>query len=149
MILDVDGNAAGIPGSGTYPVHFTHTTDIAKYTVAVLGLKKWDTKYFIAGETKSWKELVAIVEKVKGVKLNVAFDSIEKLERGEVTELPGHTKMYEAFGGAASKPLLQSMMARSGIWMNEGLGQFKGAAFLNEMFPEIKAMRLGNGVTGS
>jgi hypothetical protein len=135
--VDINANVAGIPGSGTYPNYFTHTVDIAKYTVAVLGIKKWETKYFIVGDTKTWNEFLSIAEEAKGVKFEVTYDPIEKLKKGEVTELPGHKAVYEMFGGEAAKPMFQQMVAQLSVWMAEGQMKYKGP-FLNEMFPDIK-----------
>lgn len=150
LFIDVKANAAGIPGSGDYPVNFTHSTDVAKYTAGLLSLDKWDTKYYIVGDTKSWKELVAIAEKVKGVKFDVTFDSVEKLQRGEITELPGHVPAYEIFGGAAAKPIFQSVMAQIGVWMQEGLGEYKDSVkYLNEVFADVKALDVENGMKKS
>jgi len=140
MAVDIVANAAAIPGSGTYPLNFTHSTDIAKYTVALLGLEKWETKYFVVGDTKTWNEFIAIAEAAKGVKFDVTYDSIEKLQQGEITELPGHETIYKAFGDAATaKPMFQKMLSQLAVWMAEGLIKSK-RPLLNEMFPEIEPL---------
>ncbi|KAF2692136.1 NAD(P)-binding protein [Lentithecium fluviatile CBS 122367] len=136
MAIDIDANAAAIPGDGTYPVYFTHSTDIAKWTVALLGLKDWETKYFLVGDTKTWNEFIAIAEAAKGVKFDVAYDPIEKLERGEITELPGNKALYELSGG---KAMFQKFVAQIAVWMAEGRMLYK-APFLNEMFPDIRPL---------
>ena len=137
MAIDIDGNAAAIPGSGTYPLNFTHTIDIAKYTVALLGQSKWETNYFISGDVKTWNEVIAIAEAAKGVKFDVVYDSIEKLQKGEISELPGHVAMYEALGGAAAKPAFQGVLAQLAVWMAEGKIKSE-RPLLNELFPDVE-----------
>jgi hypothetical protein len=140
-VVDVDNNAAGIPGSGDYPVNFTYTFDIAKYTVATLSLEKWEKEYFVVGDTVSWNELVVLAEKAKGVKFDVGYDPVEKLEKGEVTELPGHKVAYESMGGEAVKPMFFGLLARMGLFFLEGMAEYGEGAYLNKIFPDIKPLK--------
>lgn len=143
IAVDVDANAAGIPGSGNVPITFTYTFDIAKFVAELLSLEKWEQKYFTVGDSKTWNEVVAIAEQAKGVKFVVSYDPVEKLEKGQITELPGHKKAYEEFGGeAVAKPMVQGMNARFGLWMEEGAFSFRDGAFLNDMFPDIKTLSM-------
>ncbi|KAJ4291662.1 hypothetical protein N0V90_009557 [Kalmusia sp. IMI 367209] len=140
--IDIDGNAAAIAGDGEYPVYFTHTADIANYTAALLGLERWEhKKYYLYGDTKTWNEVIAIAECAKGTKFKVAYDEIEKLKRGEITELPGHIQAYEVFGGLEAKGMFQTLMAGVSIYMAEGHMVYKGP-LLNEMFPDIKSLTI-------
>jgi hypothetical protein len=141
IYIDVENNAAGIPGSGNMPVTFTYSYDIGKYVAALLGADKWENEYSIAGETKTWNEVLAIAEKAKGVKFKVSFDAIETLEKGQVTELPGHDKSYAAFGGReTAMPMVQGIYARFGLWMEEGLFEYQGGPALDKIFQEIKPL---------
>ena len=138
--LDIDGNAAAVPGDGKYPIYFTHTIDLAKYTVALLGLDNWEEKYYVYGDKKTWPEVVEIAEAAKGVKFTVAYDSIEKLQRGEVTELPGHKDVYKMISpGPEGKVLFQKIMSGVSVYMAQGHMVYEGP-FLNEIFPDIKPM---------
>lgn len=141
MFVDVDNNAAGIPGTGNEPAYFTWTHDIGRYVAALLTLPKWDEKYFIVGDNRSWNSIVEIAEEKKGVKFDVHHDPVEKLKTGQVTELPGHHKAYAMFGGEAAKPMVQGMMAKFGVWYATGVAsKYEGAKFLNELFPDIKPL---------
>jgi hypothetical protein len=140
--VDVQANAAGIPGSGDYPVYFTHTSDIGKYVVAALGLSKWEQKYFIVGDKKTWNQVVELGERIKGVKFDVSYDSVEKLKEGRVTELPIHVEKYALFGGEAAKPFVQATMSLHGLWFTEGDGEYGPGSYLNEIFSEIKPVSL-------
>jgi hypothetical protein len=140
--VDVEANAAGLPGSGDYPVHFTHTSDIGKYVVAALELPKWEKKYFIVGDTKTWDQVVDLAERIKGVKFDVSYDSVEKMKQGSVTELPEHVKKYALFGGDAAKPFVQANLSLHGLWLAAGEMEYGTGSYLNKMFPEIKPVSL-------
>jgi hypothetical protein len=140
LALDIDGDAAAIPGDGKYPVYFTHTTDLAKYVAALLGLGRWEKKYFVYADKMSWNEAVIVAEAAKGVKFSVAYDSIEKLKCGEITELPGHKAVYQhLFGSEDAKAMFQKVMAGVAVYMAEGQMVYEGP-LLNEMFPSIKPL---------
>jgi hypothetical protein len=143
ICVDVAQNFAGLPASGNASVTFTYSYDIGKYVTALLGLDKWEQDYRISGEVKTWNEVIEIAEKAKGVKFDVAYDPIEKLEQGQITELPGHKKTYAMFGGEEiAKPMVQGIYARFELWMEEGLFVYKEGPSLNKIFPEIKPLGL-------
>lgn len=72
-IVDIANNIAAIPGSGDVPAVFTHTTDVAKYTAALLELPKWEAEYFIKGDRVTWHEFVKIAEDIKGMAPRLHF----------------------------------------------------------------------------
>lgn len=69
-----------------------------------------------------------------GAKFTVIYDSVEKLEAGQVTELPGHLASYEFY----PKPLLQKVFASFGLYITRGLVDLPEENSLNQKFPEIK-----------
>lgn len=143
LMIDVQNNAAALPNKGESRVTLTYSRDIAKYIPKLLGLQKWQQAYFIVGDIKSWNEVVAAAEAGKGVKFDVAYDSIEKLKQGQVTELPGHARAYETFGGKDHAfPVVQGLLSQYGLWMEEGVFTYQGGAKLNSLFPEIEPLSL-------
>lgn len=134
IVIDLHGNAAAIPGSGDVPVVFTHSLDIARFTVALLTLPKWDRISYIIGDKITWNEFLEIAEEVKGIKFDVAYDPLEKLARGEVTELPTHRSVYPYY----PKANLQIMMSGTGLLTEQGFFNSKPARSLNDSFPEIR-----------
>lgn len=64
----------------------------------------------------------------------MAYDSIEKLERGEITELPSHPAVYPFF----PKQVLQQYFGKFGLYGTAGLFDFPEDKSLNKKFPEIK-----------
>jgi hypothetical protein len=116
IVLDVANNAAAIPGSGNVPVAFTHTTDVARFTAKLLSLETWPKESYIVGEKLTWNEFLSLVEEAKGVKFSVAYDGLEKLQKHEVTELPGQKDLYPFF----PKPMLQGFVATFGMLFENG-----------------------------
>ncbi|KAL1792898.1 hypothetical protein ACET3X_009405 [Alternaria dauci] len=106
VVIDMVNNAAAIPGSGDVPVAFTHTTDVARFVVTLLDLPTWQPESYIVGDKLTWKEFLVIAEEVKGVKFDVKFDPLEKLQKHEVTELPGHKDLYPFFPKQTMQPIL-------------------------------------------
>ena len=136
IAVDIANNTAAIPGSGDYNVVFTHTTDVAKYVVALLSAGKWETESFIIGDKVTINEFVKIAEAARGLQFTITHDEVETLEKGQITELPSHPKMYPFF----PKHAIQGMFSAFGrMWIN-GTFDFKpsSASLLNERFPDIR-----------
>ncbi|KEY73216.1 hypothetical protein S7711_04180 [Stachybotrys chartarum IBT 7711] len=70
VVVDVQNDVAAIPGNGNTPVTFTHTSDIGRFVAASLDLKRWDHVGYIAGDKVTWKQLVDLVQEVKGSTVN-------------------------------------------------------------------------------
>lgn len=67
-VIDTKNNAASIPGSGNTPVVFTHTSDVAKYVVALLDLNKWEPESFVVGDKVTLNEFLHLAEEAKGTR---------------------------------------------------------------------------------
>jgi hypothetical protein len=137
LVLDIQGNAAGIPGTGNEPVVFTHTSDISKYVAElVLDPKPWDQTSTIIGDKITWNEFVKIAEDVKGNKFEVTYESTDTLKQGKVTELPSHPHLYPFF----PKEAMQGLFASFGLLFAKGDLDLKPepANSLNERYPGIK-----------
>ena len=64
----------------------------------------------------------------------MTYDPVEKLQRGEVTELPSHKDLYKYF----PRPMLGALLSKFGLWTVNGLMQLSKEGSLNERFPDIK-----------
>ena len=70
-----------------------------------------------------------------GAKFTVTYDSREKLERAEMTELPFHTQIYSM----RPKAVLQHRFSRFGLCGIDGLYiPPNDGTTLNDRFPHIK-----------
>ncbi|SPO01759.1 uncharacterized protein DNG_04432 [Cephalotrichum gorgonifer] len=135
IVVDLKNNFAAIPGSGDVPVVFTHSFDIGRFTAALLTKDKWEEESFIIGDKMTWNEFVRIGQEVKGTNFTVVYDSMEKLKREQVTELPSHPSLYPLF--PIPKETLQAMFAHFGIMFENGALDITDHT-LNEDFPDIK-----------
>ena len=69
-----------------------------------------------------------------GSKFNVTYDSIAKLQSGEITELPSHASAYSFI----PKSLLYTIQSKFGLYVAYGMFDFPEEGSLNQLFPEIK-----------
>ncbi|KAB2109872.1 hypothetical protein AG0111_0g2243 [Alternaria gaisen] len=134
MAVDMQNEFAALPGTGTTPISFIHTVDIAKFVAASLDLPKWDEESYILGNRLAWNDFVKTAEEVKGTKFKVTYDSIEKLNTGTVTELEAHKDIYPIM----HKENAQLLMATFGKFFHDGVFDLKPEKTLNQVFPEIK-----------
>ncbi|KAF4962146.1 hypothetical protein FSARC_9763 [Fusarium sarcochroum] len=132
--IDTPHRTAAIPGSGDVPVTFTYSRDVARFVAAFLEVNKWERATFIIGDKVTWNQLLKIVEEATGDKFSVTYDSVEKLEKGEVTELPGHVPAY----ARVPKTILQKTLAAYGLWSVKGAFDLDARKTLNDAFPDIK-----------
>lgn len=66
MAVDMQNEFAALPGTGSTPISFIHTVDIAKFVAASLNLPKWDEESYILGDRLTWNDFVKTAEEVKG-----------------------------------------------------------------------------------
>jgi nucleoside-diphosphate-sugar epimerase len=65
--LDIPHRKAALPGDGNGAVTFMHSTDVAKYVVAILDdQKKWPEFSPFAADKLTWNKVVEIAERVTG-----------------------------------------------------------------------------------
>jgi hypothetical protein len=150
FVLDVANRAASIPGTGNEQMTFTYTKDLAKFVVAALDLPKWTYPMVCYSDKTTWNKAVELAEGYRGMfglvwrnrfklttagsKFNIAYDSIEKLRSGEITELPAHASAYSFI----PKSLLYAIQSKFGLYVAYGMFDFPEEGSLNQLFPEIK-----------
>ncbi|KAJ8111668.1 hypothetical protein OPT61_g5792 [Boeremia exigua] len=135
IFVDIAHRSAAIPGStGDELISFTYTKDLAKFVVAALTLDKWDEAYHVYSDASSIKQIVKLAEEATGQSFTVTYDSVEKLRRGEVTELPSHPGIYPY----VPKEILAALLSKFGLWAASGIMHYQLQGSLNERFPEIE-----------
>ncbi|KAI0460293.1 NAD(P)-binding protein [Xylaria acuta] len=134
MVLDIFNAAAAIPGSGDTPIAFTHTSDVAKYVAAALDLEKWEPGYNLSADKVTWNEFLALVENVRGTKFKVAYDDLEKLKAGQVTELPAQVDA-DLFGAGDT---YRKYLAVGHVLMASGEFDFNEGRSAKDAFPGIE-----------
>ncbi|KUJ18607.1 NAD(P)-binding protein [Mollisia scopiformis] len=138
VLLDIPGNAAAIPGDGNKLVTFTHTSDVGRFVTALIDFEEWDRVSFIIGDKMTLNEAVKLAEVAKGSKFKVDYDDLDKLKRGEVTELPSQISSYSVI----PREFVQAINSAFGIWVDRGDFDFDEKTSLNTNFPDIKPMKL-------
>lgn len=73
-----------------------------------------------------------------GSEFEVSYDPIEKLAKGEVTELPSHKE--ELAKSPFPEPLARQLLAVLGYWVVGGQFDIPVDKALNKSFPSIKPM---------
>lgn len=63
---------------------------------------------------------------------------MEKLKRGETTDLPSQVTAYQFF----PKELYHGMASTFGLWWEEGVMNFAPETSLNEQFPEVETWKV-------
>lgn len=154
FVLDVANKAASIPGTGNETMTLTYTKDLAKFVVAALDLQKWTYPMICYSDKTTWNKAVKLAEEYRGMhaaevrvmsrliivgtKFQVAYDSIERLRSGEITELPAHASAYSFI----SKPALYGIQSKFGLYVAYGLFDVPEEGSLNRLFPEIKTTKV-------
>ncbi|KAJ4045867.1 hypothetical protein NW761_007883 [Fusarium oxysporum] len=136
--VDIANKAAAIPGTGNDIVYFTYTFDVAKFVVALLGLSDWDETTYCYGDKATWNEILQLAEESRGSKFTVSYDALEKLQKGEVTELPSHRESYGFF----PKPALRGFLSLLGCYVVEGRFDIPADKALNAKFTEIQTLKV-------
>ncbi|KAF7554088.1 hypothetical protein G7Z17_g3149 [Cylindrodendrum hubeiense] len=134
LFVDMLHDAASIPGTGNTPVVYSHTSDVGELINASLDLERWEPETFIICDKVTLNEFVQLAEAAKGTKFKVSYDSIEDLEAGMWTDLPGQVEAYKFF----SKDQFQGFIIPYSLWLEAGAFDLKPTKTLNNLFPEIK-----------
>ncbi|KAJ4256886.1 hypothetical protein NW762_008982 [Fusarium torreyae] len=110
FFLDMENKRAAVPGNGDAKISVTYSEDLARFIVRLLDEdSKWPKRGLLPGSDISANELIASAEKVTGWKLNIVHDTLENIQKGEVTVFycpegisedkwkPELAKFYETF----------------------------------------------------
>ncbi|CAH0051322.1 unnamed protein product [Clonostachys solani] len=135
-VIDMKNNVAAIPGSGDEPVAFSYSLDVAKVVARLLDLPQWQETTFIVGDKLTWNEFLKIAEDAKGTKFEVYHDDLEKLGKGQITELPCHVPAYMFF----PKEHLQGLYAILENLMAAGEFNLPHEKTITTQFPDIKML---------
>ncbi|KAH8891134.1 NAD(P)-binding protein [Thozetella sp. PMI_491] len=97
FFIDPIHGQAVLPGDGEARMSMTFTTDAARYIALALDLDHWPRVLTTATSTVTLNELVGLVEKSQGRKLQVRYQPIEKLLRHEAIDLPTNVDIAEQY----------------------------------------------------
>ncbi|RBR16167.1 hypothetical protein FVER53590_13505 [Fusarium verticillioides] len=131
--IDIANKKAGIRGTGNEPMTFTYTFDVAKFTTWNKVLKQAEDA---TGKTRT-KTTGFKADKKIGSKFDVAYDPAEKLEKGEVTELP-----FNKNAADLPQKVLEGLMSLWGLYVLEGKYDLPTDKALNNVFPDIQPLKV-------
>lgn len=97
FFIDPASGQAVLPGDGEAKMSMTFTTDAARYIALALELNEWPRILVTAASTVSLNELVRLVEKNLGRKLQVRYQPVEKLLKHETVDLPSNLDIAQRF----------------------------------------------------
>lgn len=87
MVINVEKCTAEIPGDGEAKVAYTALEDIGAFVAASLDLPKWPDVSRMAGDLKSYNEIVALAEAIRGALWNgfslLSRDSLQNQSEGK------------------------------------------------------------------
>lgn len=161
FVVDMNSKKAAIPGTGNEPIALTYSYDVAKFVSAYLDAPKWEEATYVYGEKTTWNAFIKVTEEVTGMErhisncirlgrvcsltsfmsgtqFEVSYDPVEKLARGEVTELPSHAE--EMANSPFPAPIARQLLALLGSWVVGGQFDIPVDKALNKIFPDIKPM---------
>ncbi|CAG7558835.1 unnamed protein product [Fusarium equiseti] len=136
IIIDPENNAAVIPGDGNNPIVLTHSTDAAKFTIALLDLPHWKRRHSIVANRTTLNHAVRLAEEVKGTKFEVKYFSVEEMMRGEMDLTPSTKKVLPE----EMQEGLRNTLALSGVGIAKGSNDLDGTDDLTLEFPDIKCL---------
>ncbi|KAH7159547.1 hypothetical protein B0J13DRAFT_109050 [Dactylonectria estremocensis] len=84
-VINMEKKWAAVPGDGSARATFTTTQDMSKFVARLMDVEKWDKITTISNETLTFNQVVALAEKTRGCKFQVAYDSLEKLRLGKIS----------------------------------------------------------------
>ncbi|KAH7364639.1 hypothetical protein BKA65DRAFT_573091 [Rhexocercosporidium sp. MPI-PUGE-AT-0058] len=131
--IDIENGSAAVPGTGNEKLSMTYTPDLAQFIIKMLDEPNWPAMSGFVGQDVTFNEMLGWAESATGRKFKVSYGGIEKLQRGEVTNL---TELM------AREKFLRDATIMFGIMTVRGLillPDEKGFR-LNEKFPDLEVM---------
>jgi nucleoside-diphosphate-sugar epimerase len=135
VFIDLAHNFAAIPGKGETFMVFTHSTDAARFVVAMMGLTKWSRSTFFAGDRLNLKQFLERAEETKEVEFEVHYDDLESIRAGNAT-LPPNVK--EWLPSEEWAPMFSTIAM---TYLGGGF-DLDMAKCHNDLFPEIKPLKV-------
>lgn len=135
--VDLDNFFAAIPGDGCTPMVLTHSRDIARFVVAVLGIPRWGKRYHLVGDRLTVNDFVRIAEETSGHSFEKHEDGLDQLLMGRCTLVPAARKAAEQVQDQTS---FVNMIAAVGVMAVQGGLDLPEEGNLNVLFPDLKTL---------
>ncbi|CAD0108151.1 unnamed protein product [Aureobasidium uvarum] len=101
FVINMKAGTAELPASGDDKIVFTEMNDVARFVIASLELQIWPGVSGMRGDVKTYREVIAIAERVQRRKFLVREDSVSAMEK-QMKEVP-ETSFYNQVRIALTK----------------------------------------------
>ncbi|KAG9952750.1 hypothetical protein KCU85_g1963, partial [Aureobasidium melanogenum] len=92
FVVNMKAGTAEVPASGDDKIAFTEMNDVARFVIASLESEVWPETLGMRGDVKTYREALAIAEKVQRRKFLVREDSVSMMQM-QIERVP-ETKFY-------------------------------------------------------
>ncbi|KID83601.1 NmrA family transcriptional regulator [Metarhizium guizhouense ARSEF 977] len=136
VFVDIDHEQCVFPGDASQPLVLTHSQDLAAYIERLVGLpaENWPRESLVASNKHLVKDLESLVNKVTGKKFKVAYDSVEDIHKGHITQLPSNTAVFQ---DPAKGEMFRDVERQVMLSMLSGAHNLPGKN-LAELFPDVE-----------
>lgn len=80
FIINKKAGTADVPGDGNAKLALTDTADVGRFVLAALDLEKWPEELGMTGDSKSFNELIALVEQAQQRRFLIKYNSVEEMQ---------------------------------------------------------------------
>ncbi|ETS81350.1 hypothetical protein PFICI_06352 [Pestalotiopsis fici W106-1] len=140
IFVDLQHEICVLPGDGTQMMVFTHSADLAAIVERLIDIPgdRWPRESLIEGNKFQLKDLIQILERVTGKSFTVIYDSVEDIQRGQITQLPSNRDLFaqEQWGN------LYQLVEKEAMFTLLSDGYNLGGESLMDMFPEVQITRI-------
>lgn len=133
---------AAIPGDGNNKIVFTHSRDVGRFVEALLGLNKWDQRYFTSGDRMTLNQVVDTAEEILGCEFARVYDTPDTLSSGKCTLLSPPTDSYTAEYQSTVPGNVVYYIAQLGLLVVEGIADFQPDTSLGQLCPGVRALNV-------
>lgn len=105
---------AAIPREGNHTLALTYNKDVGEFVSLVMDLPEWERRYYRYADHLTLEDIIKVIEEVKGVKVDVTYDSRDSLNRAESRLLPRSTESDFKDSKFDRRVLFKAYLARLG-----------------------------------
>lgn len=142
LFFDLEHRCARLPGDGSAVLALSHSSDVGRFVSALISLPEpWEHRqYYLAGDRQTLNDYVKICEEGMGCEFEKTYFSVESLEKGEYTPLPGLKKGLPEGMADMVPPGIRDVTKKTALGMMD-LPQ-EPETDLKRMFPGLKTLTI-------
>ncbi|KAJ5604901.1 hypothetical protein N7510_010055 [Penicillium lagena] len=134
--INIAKGKAAIPGDGNDLICMTYTADMATYMTKLLDLDEWSEFTVIVGDEVTYNQLISMSEEICGKRFEVHYDSLDRINSGDVTVPPMPDGTEYAESEVKEVTALVSRLTVNGVFDLPKEGR------LNAQFPDVRPITM-------